>query len=69
MAKDNGGKCGFITKAYCEKDEYCSPMQECGPKLTHRARGTPFHIYSGKFWKIVCEHFDGKKAEEEAKKK
>jgi len=60
MAKDHGGKCGFITQAYCELGEYCSPEQECGDLLTHRARGTPFHPYSGMFLKDICEKFDDK---------
>ena len=68
LAKDNGNKCGFENKAYCEINEYCSPHAECGPKLTHRARGTPWYLYSGIFLKAACEKFAKKKEEEDKKK-
>ena len=54
MAKNFKNLCGPETKAYCEKNEYCDPLGECGSFQTHRARGTPFYPYSGKFLPKDC---------------
>ena len=74
MAKDHGNKCGTQIQAYCNPNDYCSPLGECGDILTHRARGTPNNKYSGIYLKnalkVACEKWAiQQKLEEEKKRK